>query len=576
MSATGEKARSSARAFADALQSAARLGARPGWTLSHWLEAGAETFGDRPALISEDERWSHGDLARRIRSYGHLGQDLDVKPGDAIALLCGARPDYLAAWLGLGRTGAVVSLLNTALPGPALAHCLAQSGARLFLVEAPFLAPARAALDLMQNPPRLLVLEDEVFPRLSAYPDQPLAEPATPRPLSDPALHIYTSGTTGLPKAAIISHRRVLDWAGWFSGLIGATAEDRIYDPLPLFHSVGGVTAPGSTLLAGGSVVLRRRFSASRFWNDVRAEGCTVFQYIGELCRFLEAAPPKPGEGRHSLRLIVGNGLRADVWERFAARFNIPQVLEFYAATEGSFSLYNLEGRVGSIGRFPPYLRRRPPAILVRRDEGTGEILRDDQGLAIPCAVDEPGEALGRLEGTLRFEGYVDAQASQQKILRDIETPGDAFFRTGDVMRRDAEGFFYFVDRAGDTFRWKGENVSTAEVEAVLLSAPGVREALVYGVTVQGAEGRAGMAALVTDKGFDLGALEAIVKASLAPYARPLYLRLTDAIATTDTFKPRRADYQRQGYDPAVVSDPLYGRASPDAAFAPLLQGTAP
>ncbi len=250
--------------------------------------------------------------------------------------------------------------------------------------------------------------------------------------INDRALLIYTSGTTGLPKAASISHRRILNWGGWFAGLTNATSEDRLYNCLPIYHSVGGIVAPCSMLSAGASVVLADKFSAAHFWRDIVRSDCTLFQYIGELCRYLLKAPVSEFEGQHRLRLACGNGLRRDIWEAFQARFAIAQILEFYAATEGNFSLYNVEGRPGAIGRVPPFLTHRFPVALVRFDAALGTPLRAADGLCIPCDRNEAGEAIGRIgiagDGGGRFEGYTDATETEKKILRDVFSLGDAWF----------------------------------------------------------------------------------------------------------------------------------------------------
>ncbi len=386
----------------------------------------------------------------------------------------------------------------------------------------------------------------------------------------DEALLIYTSGTTGLPKAARVSHHRIMMWTHWFAGLIDPSPDDRMYNCLPLYHSVGGVVAPGSVLLGGGSVVIREKFSASRFWRDVTETGCTVFQYIGELCRYLASAPPDPLERRHSLRICTGNGLRPDVWERFRERFAVPRILEFYAATEGTVSLYNVEGKVGAVGRVPSFMARRSPALIVRHDVETGLPVRDAQGRCIPAAIEETGELLGRLSSKAEhsFEGYTNRSETERKILRDVLEPGDAWMRTGDLMRRDAQGFYYFVDRIGDTFRWKGENVATTEVAAALCACDGVTEANVYGVTVPGADGRAGMAALVVTEAFDLTHLHATLAERLPAYARPLFLRIVPSFAQTETFKQKKTGLAEEGFDPTAISDPLY--VDSEGAYRPL------
>ena len=255
--------------------------------------------------------------------------------------------------------------------------------------------------------------------------------------------------------------------------------------------------------------------------------------------------------------------MREEVWTAFQDRFAIPRVLEFYAATEGSFSLYNVEGRPGAIGRVPPFLAHRFPAAIVRHDPDGGSPLRDAEGRCVPCAPDEVGEAIGRIAdadgpGPNRFEGYTRDADSEAKVLRDVFAPGDAWFRTGDLMRRDAAGFFYFVDRVGDTFRWKGENVSTGEVSSVLAACTGVQAAAVYGVALPGCEGRAGMAALATGESFDLERLHAHLVSALPPYARPVLLRLMASLPATGTFKLQTQALQREGYDPAEVGDLLF------------------
>ncbi|MGH7617499.1 MAG: AMP-binding protein, partial [Gemmatimonadaceae bacterium] len=373
-------------------------------------------------------------------------------------------------------------------------------------------------------------------------------------------LYVYTSGTTGLPKAAIVTHRRALQWSCWFAGLLDTSAADRMYDCLPMFHSVGGVVATGSVLMGGGSVVIRQRFSARRFWDDVVGERCTLFQYIGELCRFLLQSPSHPLERQHSLRIACGNGLRADVWGAFEERFAIPRIVEFYAATEANFSLYNCEGKRGSIGRIPPFLPQRTGIELVSLDAESGEPVRGEHGLCVRCAAGEVGEAIARVRDDARFEGYTDAAASERKLLRDVFVAGDAWFRSGDLMRRDDAGFFYFVDRTGDTFRWKGENVSTTEVSETLMLMPGIVDATVYGVSVAGADGRAGMAALVTDERFSMDALATWLEGRVPEFARPVFVRLLAGIETTSTFKPVKRDLARAGFDPAATSDAIYVR----------------
>jgi fatty-acyl-CoA synthase len=476
----------------------------------------------------------------------------------------------MAIWLGITRIGAVVSLVNTNLSGSSLAYALTLVAPKHVIVGAE-LAPTFAAVLPQLAPGILCWVHGEGthgLPRIDleiqrSAGDRLSSAECPPPSLTDRALYIYTSGTTGSPKAASVSHLRVMQWSHWFAGMMDTRPDDRMYNCLPMYHGIGGVVATGALLVNGGSVVLRPRFSASRFWDDVVDWKCTLFQYIGELCRYLVNSPQHPRETGHRIRLCCGNGLRADVWEQFTRRFRIPQVLEFYAATESPVSLYNCEGRPGAIGRIPSFLAHRFPLALVQFDIATGEPVRTDEGFCVRCSTNEVGEALGQVvdDGSnpgSRFEGYTDTDASDRKVLRHAFAKGDAWFRTGDLMRRDAQGYFYFVDRIGDTFRWKGENVSTTEVAETIAACPGVIDAVVYGVGIPGTEGRAGMAAVTVGDTFDLVAFRDHLAGHLPEYARPVFLRIRREIEVTATFRPKTQALARDGYDPAVIRDALY------------------
>ena len=314
-----------------------------------------------------------------------------------------------------------------------------------------------------------------------------------------------------------------------FAGATGARPDDRIYVALPLYHATGGLCGMGAALLNGGSVVVKRRFSASQFWTDVVAEGCTMFVYIGELCRYLVNQPEVPEERQHALRLAFGNGLRPEVWEKLEGRFGVPRILEFYGSTEGNVSMFNFDGRLGAIGRVPTYLRGLFNVRLARFDVETEAPVRGPDGLCVEAAPGEVGECLGEIKNDARtaYAGYADKAASERKVLRDVFAPGDAWFRTGDLMRQDADGYFYFVDRIGDTFRWKGENVSTSEVAGVLAEAPGVQGG--QRLRRQGRRprrprrhGRAGRRRRLRH----LAAFAAFVDQRLPPYAQPVFVRL--------------------------------------------------
>lgn len=530
-------------------------------TLPGLIDELAATHGDRVALNDGRDVLTYHRLALRMNRYARWAIARGIA-GKTVALLMPNRSDYVAIWLGLTRVGCTVALLNTNLPHASLAHCLAISGAE-FLITPEFVAVVDTGL-LTER----MVLAVVKWPLdETEWDGSPLIAPPSPSP-DDVALYIYTSGTTGLPKAAKITHRRITEWSYWFAGMIDATPHDSLYNCLPMYHSIGGIVAVGSMLVAGGSVVIRERFSASRFWDDVVQSQCTIFQYIGELLRYLALAPTQPGEREHRLRLVVGNGLQANVWRIIQERFAIPQILEYYAATEGVLSLYNCDGKPGAIGRIPPMLEPYFAVKLLRVDQETGEPLRRD-GFCMVSECDEPGEAITLIRDGHGFDGYNDVEASRRKILRNVFADGDRWYRTGDLMRKDAAGFYYFLDRLGDTFRWKGENISTTEVANVVRCCPGVSDAIVYGVEVAGNEGRAGMAAITINGAFDFALLASHLKQHLPSYARPVFVRVCDSLDTTGTFKLAKGRFVAEGY--LHTSDPIWYHATDE--FVPLEYG---
>ena len=507
---------SAAKAWARALELTASIARHPERLLPTVIEERAADLGDAPALLSDRECLSYRTLVERSNRYARWALNQGLGKGEVVCLMMPNRPEYMAIWLGIVKVGGVVALLNTNLTGPSLAHCIRIVAPKHIIVAAELAGAIATALPDLATPPTVWVHGAGDIERLPG--DTLCDSERQPVTIHDRALLIYTSGTTGLPKAANVSHARLMQWSGWFAGMMDAKPADRLYDCLPMYHSTGGVLAPGAMLAAGGSVAIGAEFSASRFWSEVIRWDCTLFQYIGELCRYLLHAAPSPDETAHKVRIACGNGLRPDVWEGFQSRFRIPRIVEFYAATEGGLSLFNIEGKCGSIGRVPPYLAHRFAPALIRFDVEKDEPVRNGNGFCVRCAPNEAGEAISQALD----EGYTDPEASERRILRGVFEAGDAWARSGDLMRKDEQGFFYFVDRLGDTFRWKGENVSTVEVAEAICGFPGVRQANVYGVAIPGTEGRAGMAALVTEPEIDLAALRAHLASRLPHYARPL------------------------------------------------------
>jgi fatty-acyl-CoA synthase len=576
---------SSAHAWMRALELTAPISKQRDRILPTVIQEQAARLGNAPALLSDRESLTYRALAERINQYARWTLAQNLAKGDVVCLLMHNCPEYMAIWLGITSAGVVVSLLNTNLTGPALAHCIRAVSPKHIVVAAELLDALNTALPHLASVPTPTIwthgATDTSHPRidldLASYSTEPLNQhERRAATIDDLALYIYTSGTTGLPKAARVSHARIMQWSHWFAGMMDVGPAARMYNCLPMYHSVGGVQAPGALLVAGGSVVLREKFSASQFFSDIQRWDCTLFQYIGELCRYLLHTPPSAHDTSHRIHLACGNGLAPEIWQTFQDRFHIPQILEFYAATEGNISLFNVEGKPGAIGHVPPYLAHRFSPALVRFDIETGGPVRTEQGLCIRCAPNQAGEALGKIvDGSSnlgsRFEGYTAKEDSDKKILRNVFETGDAWFRTGDLMRRDEKGYLYFVDRIGDTFRRNGENVSTSEVAEVIREFPGVRHANVYGVFVPGTEGRVGMAMIVADK-LDLATFRKHLASRLPSYARPLFLRIRSEADLTGTLKYSKTDLIRQGYNPGSNDDPLYFDLQDSQAFVPLDQ----
>lgn len=531
------------------------------------IQAAVEQWRDQPALTFEKKTVTFGEMDAIANRYAHWAKGIGLRRGQVVALFMPNRLEYFPVWYGLSKIGVVTALINNQLAGLPLAHCLNISTAAHVIVDGETSAAFEQAKPLLERPMQQWVLgpaqgdQRDLVQALKSCsqlpPDKSVREGMTAK---DTALFIFTSGTTGLPKAARITHVRAQLYMRGFAGSTGSTDKDRVYITLPLYHATGGLCAMGAALLNGGSAVIKKKFSASHFWEDVVAENCTMFVYIGELCRYLVNHEVSEDESRHKIRLAFGNGLRADVWAEMKRRFRIPEILEFYGSTEGNVSMFNFDGREGAIGRSPKWLRDKVNYRLVQFDVEKEEPIRGMNGLCIECGPGQIGECIGKIGHDARseFSGYVDKAASDKKILRDVFEKGDAWFRTGDLMKTDSDGYFYFIDRIGDTFRWKGENVSTGEVAERLHDAPGVEEVNVYGVEVEGADGRAGMAGIVVTPDFDIKAFGDHVIRELPAYAQPVFVRILPAIETTGTFKYRKLDLVADGFDPSKIKGAVF------------------
>ncbi|XP_058790970.1 long-chain fatty acid transport protein 4-like [Phymastichus coffea] len=530
-----------------------------------------EAHPDKIAFIFEDQEWTYKaleDFSNRIGRYFRP----KMSRSDSVALIMESRAEYVGTWLGLCKANFVTALVNTNLRGDVLVHSIKVAGCKAVIFSSDY---KEAIAEIKHKIPELVLYqwsERKNLPILQGAMDLNEGLAATePEPLlidisvgnpRDKLIYIYTSGTTGLPKAAVISNLRYMLMSCGVYSMLGLKSSDRIYNSLPLYHTAGGIVGAGQAVLRGVTVVLRRRFSASQFWPDCVQYECTVAQYIGEICRYLLAVPRDLTDTAHNVRLMYGNGLRPQIWKPFIERFRVKQIGEFYGATEGNSNLVNIDSRIGAVGFVPRYARSLYPVALLKVDESNGEIVRGPDGLCILCEPGEPGVFVGKInpkKAVSDFSGYVDKNESEKKIVRDVFKKGDRVFNSGDILVMDEYGYFYFKDRTGDTFRWRGENVATSEVEAVISNAIGLRDAVVYGVEVSGNEGKAGMAAIYDPtQNINLDELSEKVKKALPTYARPLFVRVLSTLPMTGTFKLKKKDLQQEGFDIHKIKEPIY------------------
>lgn len=557
-------------------------------SLGRLLDEQARALPNQTFLLWEDRAYTYAEANGRVTRIAAALYHAGIRPGQTVGLIMDNHPDCLTALSAISRLGAVAALMNPAMRGAALSHALQVTGARDVILAPPShghpdLLPASAAAvpatgtrlrRLLLGSPNLPPTRPPSFAPGDVDLEQldgtwPTGLTRNPSRASDVGCLMFTSGTTGKPKAARITNRRFLFAATAACAGCALTPTDTVYCPLPLHHGTGLILAAGGALVAGSRLAIAPRFSTSRFWLDVRRTGATVVFYVGEMCRYLVAAPPSALEKTHAVRLFVGNGLRADVWRQLLLRCGPTSVLEFYGATEGNGILVNLTGeKIGSVGRVPFGLVE---TLLAKYDPIAERFVRNERGLIVPAALGQPGMLLVEIAShnpLSHFDGYTDDTATQAKILRDVRRRGDAWFISGDLLREDADGDFWFVDRVGDTFRWKGENVSTEQVAAVLSQLPSVAMCAVYGVRVPGHEGRAGMAALMLRPGaeFDPAACFELVDKHLIAAAQPRFLRIVPELQLTETLKVKKQTLLDEGID-LDRTGPLYVYDRPSRSY---------
>lgn len=529
-------------------------------TLGTLIENNAAKYRNRPAILFEDRSITWGDFnswSNRIASYF---QAQGLKKGDTIAIFMENRPEVLAVVAGAAKIGIACAMLNTSQKGKLLEHSANLVTPKMIVVGEELVAAfddVKENLPLNHSTPFLFLADTNTLATFGEAPpgydnmaqqvstfnsaNPVLSDPPT---AGDTAIYLFTSGTTGLPKAAPGSHTKFLKAYGGF-GLMSLSMkpDDVFYCTLPLYHGTGLVVCWGAVLAGGSAFALRRKFSASAFWSDVRHYDATVFGYIGELCRYLLNQPPSDQDRNHRLTKMLGNGLRPSIWTEFKDRFGIETISELYASSEGNIGFSNFLNQDNTVGL------STAPYKLVKFHDGTRDPVRDDNGFMQKVQKGEPGLLIGEITQKWSFEGYTQKDATEKSILRDAFKNGDAWFNTGDVLKEIGFRHLQFVDRMGDTFRWKGENVSTNEVENIIDGSGMVEEAIVYGVEIPKTNGKAGMVTLVPNSdSFDINKLLTYMQKNLPAYAVPVFVRITNAIEKTGTFKYRKVDIQKAGY----------------------------
>ncbi|XP_039979147.1 long-chain fatty acid transport protein 6 isoform X1 [Xiphias gladius] len=531
----------------------------------------AQRIPNKPFVIHDGSIHTYRDIEQRSNRLANVFlESVNLRKGDCVALLMNNEPDFLCVWFGLAKVGCSVAFLNTNIKSKSLLHCFNCCGAKTVIVGSDLVECLDGILtSLLEDDIQVWAMKSQsehtqvntLLDKIDAASEQPV--PAVLRAttsLKSPTLYIFTSGTTGLPKAAVITHLQSLKAAAGFWAF-GATEDDVVYIPLPLYHSAASLIGIGGTIELGASCVLKKKFSASQFWIDCTKHDVTIFQYIGELCRYLCNQPKTEVDKGHKVWMGVGNGLRQDVWREFQSRFGNIKMCEVYGSTEGNLCFMNHIGKIGTVGRSNFFYRLLFKYDLVKYDMEKDEPVKDQYGFCQRVERGETGLLLSKVSSISPFFGYAGSkQLTEKKLMRNVFMKGDAYFNTGDLMAEDQEGFICFRDRMGDTFRWKGENVATTEVTETLGLVDFIQEVNVYGVEVPGHEGRAGMAAMIVRPGLTFNGKKLFehVTRDLPAYAHPLFIRLQEIMEMTSTFKQQKFQLVQSGFNPSTISDPLY------------------
>ena len=537
------------------------------------VEQNAQTYPAEIAIICEGETVTWQELNERANRIASLLSSQGIRQGDCVSLFMQNRIEFVVQLLGITKLGAIGGLINTNLTKQQLNHCITLTESKKCIFGEELTAELneiREELSLQDGADYLFVRDQgtEPAPNWAVEVDSKDAtvdhsNPTEEIAIGNTAFYIFTSGTTGLPKAARFSHRRLIPTAAMGAGLVlRINQNDRMYNCLPLYHGTGLAIGLASAFTAGASTVLRRKLSVSAFWDDVKQHNCTCFVYIGEFLRYLLSQPESPLDNENPVRAIIGNGLRPDIWHTFKDRYDIDRIGEFYGASEGNAGFANVFNKDCTVGL------GTAPAIVVAYDVTNDEIIRDENGYCIEVPTGEPGLLLIEITRKSEFEGYTSKEASEKKVIKNALVEGDSYFNSGDLMKVVDVGFawgqkhYQFVDRVGDTFRWKSENVSTNEVGEIINRYDEVIFSNVYGVEIPGTDGRAGMAAIVLREDLDMQdmdihSISKHIHQNLPSYARPIFLRLLNELPTTSTHKLQKNDLRDQAFHLDKVTDSL-------------------
>ncbi|GAB2506472.1 long-chain-acyl-CoA synthetase FadD6 [Nocardia heshunensis] len=505
-----------------------------------FFQRGAAKHPDRPFLRFEGRQYTWGEANAEVNRYANVLAAHGVKRGDVVGILMSNRPEALLTVLATVKLGATAGLLNHNQRDAVLQHSFGLLNSALDVIGE---ESADALATLTEPRPNLIWSQQLATEATTAD----AANPAVTEQITakERAYLIFTSGTTGLPKASVMTHQR---WTKSMAGIGGLgvrlTGKDTLYCCLPLYHNNALTVALSSVIAGGATFALGRKFSASRFWDEAIANQATAFVYIGELCRYLLNQPARRNDRGHRIRLCVGNGLRPELWDEFQQRFGIKRIVEFYGASEGNVAFINAFS-IDKTAGFTPL-----PFAIVEYDDATGKALRQPDGRLRRVRPGGVGLLLAKVTDSSPFDGYTDASATESKLVRDGFASGDCWFDTGDLVRDQRFGHIAFVDRLGDTFRWKGENVATTEVEGAFDGIDSVTQAVVFGVDIPGADGKAGMAAVTLHEGavFDGKVAAKALYDHLPTYAVPLFIRVVPELEQTSTFKSRKVELRKEGY----------------------------